>query len=171
LCSLALALLSIYLGPQILGLRAFKASSGNMEPVILPGDHLFADMARYRFTRPARGDLVIFNSPEKTEALQMGRVIGLEGEDLEIRDKKVYVDSRPLSDPWGQHSDPLFFERLRDQRDPEKIPAGTVFVLGDNRDASYDSRFVGPVPLSMIRGRPLYVYWAADKSRIGTPLR
>lgn len=176
LCALALALLAIYLGPQILGLRAFKTPSGNMEPVILPGDHLFADMARYRFTRPARGDLVIFNSPEKPEALQMGRVMGLEGEDFEIRNKKVYVDSRPLSDPWGQHSDTSVFmpgslSTERDQRAPGKIPAGTVFVLGDNRDGSYDSRFFGPVPLSMIRGRPLFVYWATDKSRIGTPLR
>jgi len=78
-------LLSIYLAPQILGLRGFTSPSA--QTVILPGDHFFADMVRYRFTSPARGDL--------------GRVIGLEGEDFEIRDKKVYVDSRPLADPWG----------------------------------------------------------------------
>jgi len=65
----------------------------------------------------------------------------------------------------------LFIIPGRDRLGPVKIPAGTVFVLGDNRDNSNDSRFFGAVPLSLIRGRPLFVYWTADKSRIGTSLR
>jgi signal peptidase I len=104
-------------------------------------------------------------------------VIGLEGETIEIRNKTVYLDGLPLADPWGRHSDTLAFSGdnplllSRDNLAPLKIPASTVFVLGDNRGNSYDSRFFGPVPLANLQGRLLYVYWAVDKSRIGKSLR
>jgi signal peptidase I len=161
--------------PGLLPLRSFQLPSSNMEPTIMPGDHFFADMAHYRFNKPARGDLVLFSSPLDPSRTSLMRVIGLEGETIEIRNKVVYLDGRPLADPWGHIREPLSGGHpllpYRDNLAPLRIPAGTVFVLGDNRDNSYDSRFFGSVPLSNLRGRPLFVYWSAHRPRIGKSLK
>ncbi len=158
--------------------KSFEILSGSMEPTLLVQDHVFADVTYFSSTNPARGDIVVHNSPDDQQ-LKISRVLGLEGEEIEIRDKKIYLDGRRLKDPWAIHTDPNLYPRggpsreggLRDNFERVKIPAGTCFVLGDNRDWSYDSRFVGPVPLSALYGRLLYVYWADDKSRIGKSLR
>lgn len=158
--------------------RAFQIPSGSMEPALLIGDHLYADMTRYRSAMPARGDVIVFASPEDPARINIGRVIGLPGEEIDIRNKTVYIDGQRLADPWAHHQDlainPSAYSQviaLRDDFGPSKIPTDAVFVLGDNRDNSYDSRFYGPVPLSSLQGRLLYVYWAADRSRIGTSLK
>jgi signal peptidase I len=105
------------------------------------------------------------------------RIVGLPGEELDIRDKVVFIDGAPLDEEaYARFVDPTVYPdspslpglaRLRDQTGPIVIPEGTVFVLGDNRDQSFDSRVLGPVPISYLRGRPLYVYWNRDLSRIG----
>jgi signal peptidase I len=166
--------------PKLLALspiRAFQIPSGSMEPAVRVGDHLYADMTYYRSAKPSRGDLVVFTDSEDPARMKIGRAIGLEGERVEIRDKGISIEGRPLTDPWGHYSqdDSLVSGnpqlRLRDNFGPLKIPAETVFLLGDNRDNSYDSRFFGPVPHSSLRGRLLYVYWSPDRSRIGTYLK
>jgi len=159
--------------------RAFKIPSGSMEPAVRIGDHVYADMAAYRDAKPSRGDLVVFTFPEDPRRQLIKRVIALEGEEIEIRSKTVYLGGRPLTDPWSHHSDSRTtyfgagqgFPDRGANRPVQKIPPGTVFVIGDNRDNSYDSRYFGPIPLSSLQGRLLYVYWAVDKSRIGTSLR
>ena len=160
--------------------RSFEVPSASMAPGLIVGDHVYADLTAYRSSRPARGDLVVFAAPENPKVIVMKRVIGLEGEVIELRDKQVLLDGRPLADPWGRHTDPKVHHRIpmkpegsdtRDNFGPLRIPAGTVFLLGDARDNSYDSRFFGPVPLSSLRGRLLYVYWSPDRSRIGKSLR
>lgn len=167
--------------PRLLALspvRALQIPFASMEPAVQLGDHIYADMTYYRSTKPARGDLIIFTVPDYPALVKIARIIGLAGEQIEIRDKMVYIAGQPLTDPWGHYRNPqvdsLFGDprlRLRDSFGPAKIPDGAVFVLGDNRDNSYDSRFFGSIPLSSLRGRPLYVYWARDRSRIGTYLR
>lgn len=167
------------IAPRLLALssvRTFWIPSASMEPTLLVGDHLVADLTHYRSARPSRGDLAILASPENPAIILVERVIGLEGEEIEIRKKSVLIDGRPLRDPWGRHTDTSAYlpPSLMDRRDnfgPLKIPAGMVFVLGDNRDNSYDSRFYGPVPMTSFKGRALYIYWARDKSRIGRSLR
>ncbi len=178
----ALYVAQILVAPALLALspvKALKIVSGSMEPTLLVRDHLYADLSYYSSAKPARGDLVVFSTPEEP-GQRIARVIGLEGEEIEFRDKAAYIDGRRLSDPWAFHTDPTTYPRsplsdkdgvVRDNLDRVKIPAGTCFVLGDNRDRSYDSRFFGPVPLSRLQGRLLYIYWAADKSRIGKSLR
>jgi signal peptidase I len=159
--------------------KTFWIPSASMEPALRIGDHLCADMTYYRSDKPSRGDLVVFTSSEDPASMRVTRVIGLEGEQVEIRDKVVYIDSQVLRDPWGHYRNPkddhFDFQdprlRLRDNFGPLKIPAGAAFILGDNRDNSYDSRFFGPIQLSSLRGRLLYVYWSGDRSRIGMPLR
>lgn len=169
-------------GPRLFALstvRSFKIPSGSMEPAIRIGDHLIADMTAYRSAKPSRGDLAIFISPEDPNVRLTKRVIGLPGERIEIRHKVVYVNGQRLEDPWGHYSqdqpafgDPLSSAlRNRDDLAPVPIPEKAVFLIGDDRDNSYDSRFYGPVDLSLLQGRPLYVYWSPDRSRIGMSLR
>ena len=150
--------------------RTFAIPTGSMEPALRQGDHVYAAMTSDHSAGPKRGELVIYTSPE-TQVQKLSRVIGLPGEQIEVREKVVYINGKRLEDPWGQHLDPHVFTGMEVPRDnmlPIEIPADAVFLMGDNRDGSHDSRFSGPVPLSNLQGRPLYIYWAADKSRIGT---
>ncbi|HEY0511737.1 MAG TPA: signal peptidase I [Thermoanaerobaculia bacterium] len=176
----AVLVANLLIGPRLLALspvKAFRIPSGSMEPAVRVGDHLYADMAGYRSARPSRGDLVIFVSPDSS-GQKLGRVIGLPGERIELRNKLVYVDGQRLGDPWGharKDQPALVFSspalRARDDLAPVAIPGDSVFILGDNRDNSYDSRFYGPVPVSSLQGRALYIYWSPDRSRIGMSLR
>lgn len=183
-----LAVMNLFVSPALVALspvRTYRIVSGSMEPSLLINDHVTADLQHYRTARPMRGDLIVFTSPENSTIQVIHRVVGLEGERIEIRDKLVYINGKPLEDPWGEHRDPQVYSmgpeqsldesrRFRVQRDnlaAQTIPAGMVFVLGDNRDNSYDSRFYGPIHTSLLQGRLLYVYWSDEKSRIGTSLR
>lgn len=173
----ALLLVDVLLAPWLLALspvKAFRIPSGSMEPVVRVGDHLYADMTFYRSHRPARGDLVIFG-PSKDSGQKIGRIIGLPGERIEVRNKETHIDGRLWRDPWGHYRNeqpyPGSFSSARDGLAAVQIPGDRVFILGDNRDNSYDSRFYGPVPVSSLQGRVLYVYWSPDRSRIGMPLR
>jgi len=179
---LAAWLLASLVAPRLLALspvRTFWIPSGSMEPALLLGDHLCADLAHYRSAKPVRGDIALLHSPENPTLLVTERVIGLAGEVIEIRNKSVFLDGRPFRDPWGQHTDARVYPAsgpssplgLRDNFGPLRIPTGMVFVLGDNRDNSYDSRFYGPVPTASLTGRPLYLYWSHDKSRIGRAIK
>jgi signal peptidase I len=162
-----------------LPVRSFRIPSGSMEPAVQVGDHLIADMRAWHRRDPQRGDLVIFRHPENPAILVLDRVIGLPGERIDLQDKRVYIDGRPIEDRWATHSDSRtysgspFYPPLvvaRDQFGPLVIPEGAVFVMGDNRDNSRDSRFLGPIDRSLLIGRPLYIYWSRDRDRIGRSL-
>lgn len=162
----------------LLPIRTLRIPGQHMEPAILAGDHLVADAHYWRYHTPSRGDLVIFTSPERPDAMVLHRVIALPGEQVEIRDKVVFIDGRKLTDDWGVYNDPEIYTGIfpstggrRDNFGPLRVPAETTFTVGDNRDNSYDSRFYGPVPNRLLQAKPLFVYWAADKSRIGTRLQ
>jgi signal peptidase I len=119
--------------------------------------------------------VVVFKYPDDPARDFIKRVIGLPGETVEIRDKVVYIDGRRLEEPYVHfleaplsRDDPeygLRGEGLRDNFGPTTIPEGKVFVLGDNRDNSRDSRFWGPLPIDQIKGRALLVYWSYEASR------
>jgi len=162
-----------------LPVRAFRVPSGSMEPAIQVGDHLIADMRVWTLREPQRGDLAIYRSPERPATFIVSRVIGLPGERIELRDKRVQIDGEPIDDPWATpldgrtYSDSRFYPemmRRRDQFGPLVVPEGTLFLLGDNRDNSNDSRFQGPIDRSLLVGRPLYLYWSRDRERIGRSL-
>jgi signal peptidase I len=150
-----------------------------MEPAIQVDDRLVADMRVWNRREPQRGDLVIHRGPGRAESFLLRRVIGLPGESIEIRDKRVYVNGEPIEEPWATYSDPRTYSdsrfsppqvRTRDQYGPLVVPDGSLFLLGDNRDNSYDSRFQGPIDRSLLIGRPLYIYWSRDRERIGRSL-
>jgi signal peptidase I len=173
------------------GLQAFKIPSSSMEPTLLVGDHLLVSKSAYGlhipheldvfrdgpggaslpgriiipFSPPDRGDIIVFRNPENREVDFIKRVIGLPGEKVAIRDKTIYINDEPLSDPWGKFEDRLFLTRR--PIGPLLVPPGSYFVMGDNRDHSYDSRFWfgdkgGFVPEQDILGKALIIYWSWD---------
>lgn len=120
--------------------------------------------------KPVRGELVLFKSPDDPQVRRLYRIVGLGGESISIEDKVVLVDGQPLTEPFVQHEDRRIFDEdiPRDNMKPILLAEDTIFVLGDNRDYSMDSRFFGAVPLENLDGRVLYVYWSPDPSRVGS---
>lgn len=157
--------------------QAFKIPSGSMKPTLLVGDWLLVNKFIYGVklpflrstlipvSKPERGDTIVFIYPLDRSKDFIKRVIGIAGDTVEVRDKKVYINEKPLDDPYGVHTDNLVIPKTiqpRDQFGPVKVPDGTVFVMGDNRDQSYDSRFWGFVDLKDILGKAFIIYWSWD---------
>lgn len=157
--------------------QAFKIPSGSMKPTLLVGDWLLVNKFIYgvklpilRSTiipvgKPERGDTIVFIYPLDRSKDFIKRVIGIGGDTVEVRDKIVYVNEKPMDDPYGVHTDNLVIPKTiqpRDQFGPVKVPEGSVFVMGDNRDQSYDSRFWGFVDLKDILGKAFIIYWSWD---------
>ncbi len=155
----------------------------SMEPTIMVGDRLLIDKFTVRNgflegvlpvapTHPIeRGDILVFKYPEQPEVLYVKRLIGLPGETLDIHDKQVYIDGRPLAEPYKHHSDSTTYRRRpmphgfaadfhRDNYGPVQVPEGHYFMMGDNRDNSADSRYWDFLPSRYVVGRPLVVFWS-----------
>ena len=163
--------------------QAFKIPSGSMKPTLVIGDHILVNKFSYgvklpylRTTlipvgQPQRGDIVVFIYPEDRTKDFIKRVIAVGGDTVEIRDKKILLNGTPMKDPFGVHvEDVVYPESLqpRDNFGPVKVPEGTLFVMGDNRDQSYDSRFWGFVKLKDVIGKAFIIYlsWDGDDSSV-----
>jgi signal peptidase I len=160
--------------------QAFKIPSGSMEPNLLIGDHLIVNKMIFapgssaldRVLLPRRsiqrGDVIVFKSPEEPERDLIKRVIGLPGERLELRRKRIYIDDRLIDEPYVRFLEPPSDTRpvtagdLRESYGPVTVPAGQYFMMGDNRDNSQDSRYWGFLPASYVKGRALFIYFSAD---------
>lgn len=162
--------------------QPFKIPTGSMEENLLIGDHILVNKfiygpVRYPIERlllpmraPRRGDVVVFKYPLDPERDFIKRCIGLPGDELDIRDKALFLNGKRVeegaytyfTDPHTYPESPFVPEyyRTRDQFGPAKVPADRYFCLGDNRDNSYDSRYWGPVPAENLKGRALMVYWS-----------
>ena len=167
--------------------QAFKIPTGSMQPNLLIGDHLLVNKVIYSpsalpledriLAKKAiqRGHVVVFKFPEDPTRDFIKRVIGLPGETVEIKDKTVFINGQALVEPYAhfeepplRHDDPeygLRNEGARDNWGPEVVPAGQLFVMGDNRDNSRDSRFWGFLPRDQVKGRAFLVYWSYEASR------
>jgi signal peptidase I len=150
--------------------QTFHIPSNSLEPTILPGDHLTVDKRAYHARDPERGDLVMFESIEQPGVLVIKRAVGLPGDHLEIRGKRLFINGKVQTEPYVQHGDPVVYSastfneqmRLRDNQ-AVTVPEASYFLLGDNRDFSYDSRFFGAVPRERILGGGrMVVYWSRD---------
>jgi signal peptidase I len=161
--------------------QAFEVPSASMEKNVLTGDRLLVNKFLYAqegrgplarllpARRVRRGDVVVFRFPRDPRRDFIKRVVALPGETVEIRDKRVFVDGRLLDEPYTFHADDRIWpddpgipedRRQRDQISARRVPSGSYFVMGDNRDDSNDSRFWGPVPAANLEGRALFVYWS-----------
>lgn len=166
-------------------IQAFKIPSGSMIPTLLVGDHIlvnkflmgtpvdvpFTDIHLFRmpgFKKPQRGDIIVFKYPEDPTRDFIKRVVGIEQDVVYGKDKKIYVNGMELSEPYVQHVDKDTKPGGADRRDnfgPVVVPKGSVFVMGDNRDQSYDSRFWGVVDESLVKGKALIIYWSWDSDK------
>ena len=155
---------------KVLGFRVYKIPAGSMEPTLLVGDYLVTNSKYFKKAEPQRGDLAILQNPKDPSKDFIKRVIALEGEKIEVKNKQVYINDEVLPESYAVHNDVNSDMAIRDNFGPEVVPPNHCFVLGDNRDNSMDSRWWGSIPLGNIKGKPLYIYWAKDKSRIGKKL-
>jgi signal peptidase I len=166
--------------------QAFKIPSGSMEDTLLIGDHLLVNKFIYglqipgvdgRFLtirEPQRGDILVFEFPEDRQipAWQfwkrrdfIKRLIGLPGDTVEIRNKQVFINGKLLITPEAVFKEGASIVAGRDNMPPIKVPAGHYFMMGDNRDRSYDSRFWGFVSNEEIKGLAFIKYWSWDSDR------
>ena len=160
--------------------QAFKIPSGSMEDTLAIGDHILVNKFIYgskipftgsrvlRLRDPRQGDVIVFEYPEDPTKDFIKRVVGTPGDTVEVKDKRVYVNGKLYANPHEVHkeSDTIPKElQPRDNKEPVKVPAGSYFVMGDNRDRSYDSRFWGFVPMEKIKGLAFIKYWSWDKDK------
>jgi len=154
--------------------QAFKIPSGSMEPNLLIGDHLLvnkfvsaptltaAEAAALPIASIQRGDVLVFKHPRMPERDLIKRTIGLPGETIELRDRRVYINGKPLDEPYAHFlfDDPadLGTSDVRRNFGPLTIPADNYFMMGDNRDNSEDSRYWGTLPRDHIKGKALFLY-------------
>ena len=163
-------------------IQAFKIPSGSMKETLLIGDHILVNKFIYGVKlpflqttimpvkNPKRGDIVVFKFPEDPGKDFIKRVIGVEGDEVEVRDKQVYLNGKLLNHDFGIHTDSYIFPasvQPRDNFGPVVVPEKSLFVMGDNRDQSYDSRFWGFVDLKAVKGKALMIYWSWDKENFG----
>jgi signal peptidase I len=158
---LGLLLLVVLVPGRLFVAEPFEIPSGSMVPTLEPGQHVLADKLAYRFGSPARGDLVVFHAPRTGEVL-LKRVVALPGDEVGIADSALVVNGRRPAEPYVKDA------RLIDGEyfGPVRVPRGEVFVLGDRRSDSVDSRAFGPVPESALIGRVDARVWPLDQLRL-----
>lgn len=173
-------------------IQAFKIPSGSMLETLQIGDHLLVTKFAYDVRLPSniwldttdgkvlfqtgdpeRGDICVFKFPEDESKDFIKRVIGLPGDTIEIKNKVVYINGEIINEPYVSHKNPNYNPRT-DDFGPFTVPADEFFMMGDNREGSYDSRFWGPVKREKIVGKALVIYWSWGSltdirfNRIGT---
>ena len=157
--------------------QAFKIPSGSMIPTLLIGDHLFVNKFIYGVkiplirktiipvTDPKRGDVIVFIYPADRSKDFIKRVIGIGGDKIEMKNKKLFINDQPYEDPFGVYDDDTIYPaevQPRDNFGPLTVPQNSLFVMGDNRDHSLDSRFWGFVDLKDVQGKAFILYWSWD---------
>lgn len=152
--------------------QAFKIPSESMKPTLLVGDHLLVNKFIYgirvpwigkkifQFSTPKRGDVIVFIFPGDRSKDYIKRVIGLPGDRVKIRERQIYINDRPIEDPWGIYSS--WDAHAPQTYGPKVIPPDSLFVMGDNRDNSLDSRVWGFVPCDDVLGKAFILYWSWD---------
>ena len=157
--------------------QAFKIPSGSMLPTLKIGDHLLVNKFIYGVKVPFSGtvvipvknpqtnDIIVFKFPQNPKLDYIKRVIGVPGDTIEGRNKTLYVNGKRFDDKYGVHMSNSIIGPAAGPRDnfgPITVPADKVFVMGDNRDNSFDSRFWGFVGYKAILGKALIIYWSWD---------
>lgn len=162
--------------------QAFQIPTGSMKPTLLVGDFLLVNKFAYapvlydweKYVLPRkeinRKDIVVFKYPQNLRKDFVKRVIALEGEKVEIKNKQVYVNGEPIRESYKVHNDPQVYSKdegyyhyddvIRDNFGPVVVPPNHCFVMGDNRDNSLDSRYWGFLPLDYIKGKPWIIYFS-----------
>ncbi len=154
---------------------AYKIPSRSMVPTLLVGDHILVNKFLYGvkipllrntiipFREPKRGEIIVFIFPNDRSKDFIKRVIGVGGDKIEIKNKKIFINGKEYSDSHGVYSDSMIYPATMQPRDnfgPITVPKDSIFVMGDNRDESLDSRFWGFVNLKDVEGKAFVIYWS-----------
>ncbi len=165
--------------------QAFKIPSGSMKETLQIGDHILVNKFIYGvklpylnkvilpIKDPKKEDIIVFRYPENPKLDFIKRVVAVQGDVVEIRNKKLYVNDELISRPFAIHTDPHIIPGVYNKRDnfgPVEVPADSLFVMGDNRDSSKDSRFWGFVKLPAVKGKAFMIYWSWNKNNSKTIL-
>lgn len=165
--------------------QAFKIPSGSMKPTLQIGDHLLVNKFIYGVKMPFSGsvlipikdpqpnDIVVFKFPRDPDLDYIKRVIATAGDTVEVRAKKIFINDKPFDDKHGVFTDPKIHPASVDPRDnfgPVSVPEGHIFVMGDNRDHSFDGRYWGFVDLKAVRGKAFILYWSCDVDNSKLPM-
>lgn len=157
--------------------QAFKIPSPSMVPTLLVGDHILVNKFLFGFRipfkdgrflairEPRRGDVIVFKYPKDRKLDFIKRCIATGGETVEIREKQVFINGDRVTFPQAVYLDEGSIMSGRDSFGPVTVPEGKIFVMGDNRDNSNDSRFWGFVDLEDIKGKAMVIYWSWNKAR------
>ena len=147
----------LFLGASLTVVQAFVIPTNSMAMSLQPGDHLMVNKLAHA---PERGEIVVFRYPRDMQQIFIKRVVGLPGDHIRLENKQVIRNGERLTEPYAQH----IADSVDSARDNGEyaVPPGTMFVMGDNRDNSLDSRAFGPVPQANFVGRPWFVYWSYD---------
>ncbi|MCB2183470.1 MAG: signal peptidase I [Desulfobulbaceae bacterium] len=160
--------------------QAFKIPSGSMIPTLLIGDHILVNKFSYGVKNPyngvtwiplgtpERGDVIVFKYPENPSQDFIKRVVGVAGDRIAIKNKKLFVNGKPFHVENAVHLDSHIFSGPMPPRDnfgPVTVPQNSLFVMGDNRDNSHDSRFWGFVDLKAVKGKAFMLYWSWNKEK------
>lgn len=166
--------------------QAFKIPSGSMIPTLLIGDHILVNKFSYGIKNPFTGeawvplntperlDVVVFKYPENPAQDFIKRVIGVSGDRIEIKNKKVFVNGSEIQVKNAVNLDPNIYSGSippRDNYGPVTVPPNSLFVMGDNRDNSHDSRFWGFVDLKAVKGKAFMLYWSWNKENFSVRWR
>jgi signal peptidase I len=146
--------------------QTYRIPSGSMRDTLQDGDNIVVDKIKYKLSQPKRGDIAVFAFPEDPSKDFVDRIVALGGETLKIVNKNVYINGKMIDEPYVTHSESHIIPKGLQPRDncgPVTIPEDSVFVMGDNRDQSYDSRFWGFVKKSSLKGRAKSICWSWDK--------
>lgn len=177
------ALLALFIRTFVV--QAFKIPSSSMKETLQIGDHLLVNKFIYGVklpfvmktiipvTHPEKGDIVVFKFPEDPEKDFIKRTVAVAGDTIEIKNKKVYVNGEPQEHPYAVFKDQNIIPPCNDFQNsmgfdgcnkdnygPVTVPENKIFVMGDNRDHSYDSRFWGFVDLKVVKGKAFMIYWS-----------
>jgi signal peptidase I len=162
--------------------QAFKIPSGSMKETLQIGDHILVNKFIYGvklpFTGktlvpikdPQRGDIIVFKFPEDPSKDFIKRVIAIGGDTVAVRDKQVFINDQPVYYSQAEYVDSKIWPAVAQPRDnfgPKVVPPNSLFVMGDNRDQSYDSRFWGFVDLKAVKGEAFMIYWSWDNDKFG----
>jgi signal peptidase I len=139
-------------------MEAFWIPSGSMIPTLEIGDRVLVNKFIYRFTEPKRADIVVFTSVDNPKEDLIKRVVGVPGDKVAVRKGKLFLNGEPQKEPYTNKKlpDRSFFARTT-------VPRGHVFVMGDNRGNSADSRVFGPLPKKNIEGEAFLRFWPPDR--------
>ena len=162
--------------------QAFKIPSGSMKQTLQIGDHILVNKFIFGvkipywnktiipLKSPQRGDIIVFKYPVDPNKDFIKRVIGVGGDVVESRDKQLYVNHKLVNHDFSVHTDPHIISGANKPRDnfgPITVPENALFVMGDNRDESFDSRFWGFVDLKAVNGKAFMIYWSWDRQNFG----